>query len=155
MSKLELLPSHPFVDAARKYIDVPYVHQGRDPQTGLDCVGIIRQALLDNGHNPPDLKAYSDRPTKEDKLTEMMTDYFGPFHPNLMVGDVVIVELSGLPHHLALVGNYFLGGFSLIHTRSDVRIDTTTRVTREWGAVREHRLNDKWRSMIIGGGYRL
>lgn len=37
------------VEAARRYVGVPYVWGSEDPQQGLDCSGLVRRALADLG----------------------------------------------------------------------------------------------------------
>jgi len=46
------------VDAARKYADVPWVHQGRN-KYGIDCVGLLVLVARDVGLKPLDVTTYS------------------------------------------------------------------------------------------------
>lgn len=41
------------VDAAKKYIGVPYVWGGENPATGLDCSGLVQRAMSDVGVDVP------------------------------------------------------------------------------------------------------
>lgn len=41
------------VDAARKYLGVPYVWGGTDPATGLDCSGLVQRVYKDLGYDLP------------------------------------------------------------------------------------------------------
>lgn len=41
------------VDAAQKYIGVPYVWGGTNPATGLDCSGFVQRAMADIGVSVP------------------------------------------------------------------------------------------------------
>jgi len=54
-----------FIEAARQYKDCPFRHQGRNPESGLDCVGVIvlaAQEVLGWTEGPRD---YPNRPTSE------------------------------------------------------------------------------------------
>ncbi len=39
-------------EAARALVGVPYMRDGRDPATGLDCLGVVAAALAAIGHKP-------------------------------------------------------------------------------------------------------
>src|SRR5262249_43223942 len=41
------------VDAAKKYLGTPYVFGGTDPNTGLDCSGLVQRAYRDLGIDLP------------------------------------------------------------------------------------------------------
>lgn len=45
------------VDAAKKYLGVPYVFGGTNPATGLDCSGLVQRAYKDLGIELPRLAA--------------------------------------------------------------------------------------------------
>lgn len=62
----------------------------------------------------------------------------------LDVGDVLLLRDMRLPAptHLAIVGDYFAGGFSLIHAHAPSR------------RVIETRLDDAWRHQVVAA-YRL
>jgi hypothetical protein len=47
------------------------------------------------------------------------------------------------PQHIAIAGNYYLGGLSVIHTRSDMKSG------KQLGKVVEHRLDDVWTRRIV------
>lgn len=48
-----------FVKSLRKYKDKPWVEMGRNPDLGVDCVGLIICALKDLGFNPKDEYHYT------------------------------------------------------------------------------------------------
>ena len=45
-------------DAVETLIGSPFRLHGRDPQTGLDCVGLVLSALAAGGISPPRVPAY-------------------------------------------------------------------------------------------------
>lgn len=124
------------VEIARSYLGVPWVHQGRDPRFGIDCVGLGLLAF--------DVTSSADygRHPHNGRLREELVRYFGePVDDEPRVGDVL--ELAGtaksrIGRHVGIVGDYLYGGLSLIHTDSMV------------GCVTEHPLDEFWRLRIRG-----
>lgn len=56
-----------FITAARSWLGVPFLHQGRN-RHGVDCIGLILCTLKEKGSLPEDLDLRADygrRPTKE------------------------------------------------------------------------------------------
>lgn len=131
------------VAAARRYLGASFVHQGRQPD-GPDCAGLLRLSLLDLGWPEsalPDIAGYGRAPWR-DGLRQTLESFYGPPAAGLEVGDVVLaVRRAGMPisraSHIAIVGDYVLGGFSLIHTRADI------------GKVVEHRMDEKEAALIV------
>lgn len=120
---------------------VPFLHLGRT-RAGLDCAGLLRCALVDLGNDPPDVAGYGKMP-HQDRLREAVEAFYGPeASPPLQVGDVVLTAQKArydAPRHIAIVGDYVLGGLSLIHCRADVA-----------AKVCEQRLDDTWLALIRG-----
>lgn len=84
-----------------------------------------------------DLKYYGREPHK-DGLREIVQLNLGlPIEGDLMPGDILLMKFSNEPHHIGIVGDYYHGGLSLIHSHGTI------------GKVVEHHLNDLWRSRII------
>jgi cell wall-associated NlpC family hydrolase len=50
------------VEAARKYLGVRWVHQGRDRNAGIDCLGLIVVVAEDLGYPLEDYTTYSREP---------------------------------------------------------------------------------------------
>lgn len=124
------------VSKARALLGVPWVHQGRDPKTGIDCIGLGLLAFevtsrADYGRHP-----------HNGMLRSHLIEHFGePVEDAPRVGDVL--ELAGsarsrVGRHVAIVGDYRYGGLSLIHTDNQV------------GCVTEHELDDHWMRRITG-----
>lgn len=108
------------VAAARAYLDVPFVHQGRT-RAGLDCAGLALLAYRDCGVVLPDLKAYGREPFN-DGLVGAITRALGdpiavaPVRTRqLQAGDVIVVRYDINPHHVAIVSDYLHGGLAVIH----------------------------------------
>lgn len=108
------------VESARKYLGVKFRHRGRTPR-GLDCAGLPWLAYKDLGVEMPDFRLYGPEP-HNDGLIHYITKAAGePVHvapvraADLQVGDVVVIRFEVEPHHVGIIGDYPLGGFSLLH----------------------------------------
>lgn len=134
------------VEAARRYLGVPFVHQGRLP-TGMDCAGLLVLVFADEGRALRDLSHYGRTPWK-DGLEGALLDNFGdallPQGAQLEPGDVVLItnRPGGPARHIAIVSDYYLGGLALIHTRSDISHG------QEKGRVTEHRMDERWSARV-------
>ncbi len=122
--------STPAVIAARALIGVPWRHQGRNPDVGIDCAGLI---VLAFGFPPErDFTAYGRMP-HDGLLEQHLAAVFGPpIDGDLKPGDVVAMAYGRVIRHVGIVGDYVHGGLSLIHTDSTL------------GHVTEHPLDGKW-----------
>lgn len=108
------------VTAARKYTGVKFRHRGRKP-SGLDCAGLIWLAYKDCGVELEDFRLYGPEP-HENGLVAHVTAALGeplalePVHASqLQAGDVAVMRYEHEPHHLALITDYLLGGFAILH----------------------------------------
>jgi cell wall-associated NlpC family hydrolase len=124
------------IAAARGMVGVPWIHQGRNPKLGIDCVGLM---LLAYGMTY-DYRTYSTHP-HNGLLEAQLQLAFGVAprleYPNfrvvdLRLGDVLAMTYSKgrVVRHVGLVGDYVHGGPSIIHTDSEI------------GAVVECRIDD-------------
>ena len=127
------MSDHELVEAARKYLGVPFVHRGRSRQ-GLDCAGLIKLSLEDIGFPVQDYLLYGRTP-HNGELERTIEARLGPAvaiapvrSSQLHVGDVVLVRYRVEPHHVAIVTDYPYGGLAVIHTDGHT------------GRVVEHRL---------------
>ena len=125
------------VREARALIDVPFRHQGRTRE-GIDCAGVVIYIARKLGVSAFDVSGYRARPDgrtmKEHCDREMLRvplDAFG-------VGHVVLFRnVESVPQHLAVVGDYFAGGLSLIHAYEPN------------GRVLETRLDAAWKHFLV------
>jgi cell wall-associated NlpC family hydrolase len=130
------------IEAIRSLVGVRFRHQGRNPATGLDCVGLGLQYAKALGLPLRDRKAYSRDP--DGKLRDSICHVMGPPVAEgpgcgalVQEGDVVMMEWSpGVPRHVAMITEK-AGLTHVIHADS------------EMGRVVEHRLSDEWRARIV------
>lgn len=87
--------------AARALLDTPFVHQGRRPGVGLDCIGVIVCAAEACGLKMNDFAAYGRRPNPKQLLEHAASNFVRVDEPRF--GDVglcwVHQNIRGMPHH--------------------------------------------------------
>lgn len=126
-------------EAARRYLDVPFMHQGRNPARGIDCIGLLRLAAKDAGL---DLAAHDRRDYGIDPAHGLLQHHlqaaFGAplAAPTIQPDDIVAMRYEGPVRHVGIIGERE-GALSLIHTDA------------KHGKVVEHVLVPKRRSLIV------
>lgn len=117
--------------AARQWLGVPFVHQGRT-EWALDCVGLLVVAARGAGIPIQDRTDYPPTPNA-DALDQRLQEQLGApiSKDSLRPGDVVTIKFKGQPCHVGIIG-WFENRMTVIHTSFGV------------GRVTEHGINDKW-----------
>jgi cell wall-associated NlpC family hydrolase len=123
------------VKQARSYLGTPFKHRGRTKQ-GLDCAGLVVRSFIDLGRPVKDLKVYGREPYKDGLRQVVQSNALSQIE-DLEPGDILLMCFLKEPHHIGLVGDYSLGGLSLIHSYGEV------------GRVVEHRLDEAWKARIL------
>lgn len=140
------------VSEARLWLGTPFHHQGRARGAGVDCIGLvagiaqglrIRSFQADANGNALLLSAFDRldyaREPQGDLLRNAFSTLLRPIRPERMrAGDVALFTMARHPQHVAIIGDYAHGGFSLIHAYEPA------------GMVCEHRLDDKWLRRLAG-----
>lgn len=121
-----------FVDSARSYIGTPFHHQGRLPQVGLDCGGVIVCAATENGYEISDIVGYANTPALG-MLERAVLEHCDvvPLE-EVQDGDIMLFKFLREPQHLAV----YSGGM-LIHAYQQV------------GKVVENSFDDTWRKRLV------
>lgn len=113
------------VDAARRYLGVPFHHQGRVP-AGVDCAGLLILTARDLGLDPIDCLTYAHDPDPV-MLAEYLEaqPFLARINPNeIEPGDIVLMCLSTRSqrgHHLAIITDV-----GLIHAYAPARMVVET-----------------------------
>lgn len=137
--------------AARQFLEVPFLHQGRNPKVAIDCIGLGILACQACGIPVVDSMDYSRHP-HAGLLEKHLLALFGPPLPisEMRVDDIVSLRYGGPVRHVGIVGEITYGGetyLSLIHTDS-----------KTTGKVAEHRITeellDQRKRPCIAGVYR-
>ncbi len=105
------------VRVARSYIETPFAHMQRLPGLGMDCAGVLVCAARQLGLVPQDfdVPAYTPVPDGRSMLA-WCNEYMKPVSRfDMQAGDAIVVITDKHPQHLAILGDYLHGGFSIIH----------------------------------------
>ena len=122
------VPAASLVDAARSFVGVPFLHQGRTRQ-GLDCVGLIIASLTKVGviyyEEPP---TYSRLPSG-DSLIAPLREYCAEASEE-EPGAIVAIRFRREITHVGL-----LTGTTIIHAYEGVRKTVEHGYDRRWRAL--------------------
>jgi cell wall-associated NlpC family hydrolase len=113
------------VDAARKYLGVPFHHQGRN-EHGLDCAGLIVLAYRDIGIELNDIQGYGMEPWN-DGLRECVESNLTKVDGEPEPGDVLLLRWRREPQHVAIVTDK-----GIIHAYANVRKVVETGFSPFW-----------------------
>lgn len=97
---------------ARKLVGARFRLHGRDPATGLDCVGVVA-AALGRGDAP---SGYAMRGGNADKLAAMIADAGLLRVDEARAGDVMLIEAGPAQFHLGV-----WTGVGLVHADAGLR----------------------------------
>lgn len=112
---------------------------GRDPASGLDCIGVLAAALARIGRPAPLPNGYAMRITSAERFTHVaqrcgLAPAAIPFVP----GDVVMFQVGPNQFHLAIAAQ--CGGF--VHAHAGLRRVVLTAPSAAW------RVAGHWRLLV-------
>lgn len=113
------------VQAARELIGVPFRLHGRDPETGLDCVGLVTETMRRAGFHPVPPEGYAMRTASPRSLL-----HFAVASAMVEVaegGDVILAMVNPLQPHLLIP---VPGGF--VHAHAGIGRVTEMPGTLPW-----------------------
>lgn len=124
------------VETARSYMGVRWLHQGRT-RRGLDCAGLVVVVAHELGLTSFDTASYGRMP-EGGRLRALLREHCHEL-PGLAprLGLLALMKFAAEPQHLAIVGDYPLGGFSLVHALTHSR------------RVVEHRFDAMWSGRLV------
>lgn len=104
--------------AAEALVGTPFRLHGRDPATGLDCVGVLAAALGSVGHSHRLPAGYTLR-NRSLIDTSPIAELCGlaPVSGNIVAGDVLICRVSPCQFHIAIAASQ--SGF--VHAHAGLR----------------------------------
>lgn len=101
-------------EAALDLVGVPFRLHGRDPASGLDCVGLVTEALRRAGHCPAAPQGYRLRMLSVEPWLALAAA--SGLEPVTLGGDVILARIHALQPHLAVL---VPGG--LVHAHAGLR----------------------------------
>lgn len=127
-----------FARAAEKLAGIRFRLHGRDPATGLDCVGVLGAALAAIGRNPPIPSCYGLRNRSiERALAFVPGTGFVPCAGETLPGDLLLAGVGPLQQHLLIP----LEGGRFVHAHAGLRRVTITPGPVPWPILRHWRLS--------------
>lgn len=92
-----------FAAAADGLVGTPYRLHGRDPDTGLDCVGLVLSAIAAAGRQPSELPTYGLRNLSLDRLLPFAAkNGFVEATGSPREGDLLLINSGPAQHHLMI-----------------------------------------------------
>lgn len=132
------------VAEARTWLDTPYAHQHRAKGVAVDCAGLIVGVARELELVAPDFDVNGYARTPDGRSLLELCDRFmtrvrlGDLKP----GHVLVIRWERDPQHMGILGDYLVGGLSLIHALG---------TADGKGRVVEHRLNAQTMAKAIRG----
>ncbi|QFT76147.1 NlpC/P60 family protein [Erythrobacter sp. THAF29] len=97
------LPGDQLAEAAAAMIGRPFRLYGRNPETGLDCVGLVAASLKAIGRNPSIPRGYTLRSTSIAKWQACFErSGFDPVDGEFRSGDLLVTRPGAIQHHLMI-----------------------------------------------------
>lgn len=125
--------------AALGLLGAPFRLHGRDPRTGLDCVGVLSAALEAINRRPALPRAYALRcrgVPGADRIAE--TCGLQGVHNSIIAGDVLLFRVGSCQVHLAIATE----AARIVHADARLRRVIEGPVPPEWTLLRHWRLAD-------------
>lgn len=120
-----------FIEAARSYIGVKWMHQGRN-RMGIDCVGLVVNSLADIGLVVPDMKGYRRQPDPAVFLGHIHEHSLPEANP--APGMVGIFRAGPQPCHIGIFAEKY-GQLSLIHAYAGQRVVMEEPFIHHWPSL--------------------
>lgn len=126
-----------FAARAESLVGTPFRLGGRDPATGLDCVGLVAWAL---GPQTPAPRGYRLRNSGiAHHLAFVQAAGFAPANAPARRGDMILAVPGPAQHHLLVV----LGPDRFIHAHAGLRRAVVHRGPLPWDEIALWRLQSK------------
>lgn len=125
-------PGATLAKAASHFIGCPFRLHGRDPELGLDCVGLVAAAIAAAGGRPEGPSGYTLRNLAIDHwlhfaATSGLTPALGP----IRAGEVLLIALPPCQHHLVIAEN----AASVIHAHAGLRQVVRQPLEPQWRII--------------------
>ena len=135
------------VEAARKYLDVPYHHQGRNRRYGIDCVGILEIVADDLGMffvSENKYKLHARPGVLHDALLANGCEEISKEEATSGCIATFWYEKREVDYHAGILVIPESGEWSLIHSSAASAGTNRRRSVAKLGRVTEHPLGEFW-----------
>ncbi len=119
------------VAAARRLCGVRWQHQGRT-LNGLDCAGLVIYVMHELGLSDFDTTDYGRLP-HGGRMRALLDEHCTRV-AQMQLGIVALMRFDAEPQHLAIIGDYAFGCWSLIHALAPARRVVESRLDAYWQA---------------------
>lgn len=108
------------ITAARRHIGTPWMHQGRAPGIGLDCLGLAIVVARELGFVAADfdVNGYDRVPDGVSLPAGLAAHLVQVPQSSMAPGDVVAVAFDADPQHVGIVVPYRHSGLAMVHAAS-------------------------------------
>lgn len=131
-------PGTALADAAADLVGCRFRLHGRDPRTGLDCVGLVFAALAATGASPVAPQGYGLRNLSVDHWLHLASQSgLTPSPGPVRAGDVLLIALGACQHHLVIAA----GPAFVIHAHAGLKrvvrqpFEPGWKVSAKWRAI--------------------
>ena len=126
-----------FAKAARSLVGTPFRLRGRNPASGVDCIGLVAVSLERCGSARFPLPRYELRNTDIHGLLRLLPEAgFGPASDKIAAGDLLLTRPGPAQHHLAIA----TGKGSFIHAHAGLGRVVETPAPLPWPVAGHWRL---------------
>ena len=123
--------------AAERLIGSPFRLHGRDPASGLDCVGVLAAAMAATGIDAGLPGDYALRMRDIGKFTRRSAEFgFVACEGPASAGDVLLFHVGPCQYHLAICAD----GGGLVHAHAGLRRVVRSAALTDWAVVGHWRL---------------
>lgn len=91
-----------FLAEARTWIDVPWVHQGRN-RHGVDCIGLVLVTCWELGLTDYDISGYGRTPNADMLMRELDTHAHRIDLADALPADLALSRFNGDPQHVGIL----------------------------------------------------
>jgi cell wall-associated NlpC family hydrolase len=123
---------HTIAKAAARLIGAPFRLNGRDPDFGLDCVGLVQYALEATGITLAGLNGYRLRNHSIDRFLQVAENAgLKTISGTIVTGDIVLVTPGPAQHHLLVIED----DRNFIHAHAGLRKVVRSMLPAPWSIL--------------------
>jgi cell wall-associated NlpC family hydrolase len=121
-----------FIVAARSYIGTKFHHQGRVPNVGLDCAGVVVCAAAACGITLGDIQGYGRQPDGNALFKHCEANGRKVSRAEAQAGDVILMSFERDPQHLAVISEIEGDRIRVIHAWLQARGTVENDIDQVW-----------------------